>query len=97
MTDMDKTHSTHPSTRKYLMVASALVIITALEVGIFYIVSLGKAIIPILFILSAVKFGLVGMFYMHLRYDSRLFYLFYYRSFPSFISFSCINGFVWIF
>jgi len=77
MTDMDKTHSTHPSTRKYLMVASALVIITALEVGIFYIVSLGKAIIPILFILSAVKFGLVGMFYMHLRYDSRLFSIFF--------------------
>ena len=77
MSDMDKTHSTHPSPRKYLMVAFALVVITAIEVGIFYIESIGKGIIPILFFLSAVKFGLVGMFYMHLRYDSRLFSIFF--------------------
>ena len=77
MSDMDKTHSAHPSPRKYLMVASALVVLTAIEVGIFYIESLGKGIIPILFILSALKFALVGMFYMHLRYDSRLFSIFF--------------------
>ncbi|MBM24806.1 MAG: cytochrome C oxidase subunit IV [Chloroflexi bacterium] len=77
MSDMDKTHSAHPSPRKYLMVASALVVLTAIEVGIFYVESLGKGIIPILFILSAFKFALVGMFYMHLRYDSRLFSIFF--------------------
>ncbi|GIT16066.1 MAG: hypothetical protein CM1200mP37_6470 [Chloroflexota bacterium] len=33
MSDMDKTHSAHPSPRKYLMVASALVVLTGIEVG----------------------------------------------------------------
>jgi cytochrome c oxidase subunit 4 len=47
--------------------------ITAAEVAIFYIGSLGKAIIPVLIALSAIKFTLVAMFYMHLRYDARLF------------------------
>ena len=47
--------------------------ITAVEVGIFYIEDLGKGIIPILVVLSTAKFALVAMFYMHLRYDSRIF------------------------
>ena len=33
MSDMDKTHSAHPSPRKYLMVASALVVLTAIAVS----------------------------------------------------------------
>ena len=34
---------------------------------------LGHGIIPILVILSAGKFALVAMFYMHLKYDAKLF------------------------
>ena len=34
---------------------------------------LGHGIIPILVVLSAAKFALVAMFYMHLRYDAKLF------------------------
>ena len=33
----------------------------------------GYGIIPVLAVLSTVKFAMVAMFYMHLRYDSRLF------------------------
>ena len=47
--------------------------ITAVEVAIFYATWLGHGIIPVLAILSTVKFAMVAMFYMHLRYDSRLF------------------------
>ena len=51
--------------------------ITAIEVAIFYVTWLGRGIIPILAILSIVKFALVGMFYMHLRYDARIFTTFF--------------------
>ena len=66
-------HSGHPTPATYVKVAMTLSIITAMEVGIFYVEGLSYGIIPILVILSGVKFTLVGMFYMHLRYDDRLF------------------------
>ena len=63
----------HPTPITYVKVAAALVTITAIEVGIFYVESLESIIIPAFLVLSAVKFALVIMFYMHLRFDSRLF------------------------
>jgi cytochrome c oxidase subunit 4 len=63
----------HPTAFTYFKVAMLLVAITAAEVGVFYIEGLGHGIIPILLVLSASKFALVAMFYMHLRFDSRLF------------------------
>ena len=66
-------HTGHPTPFTYFKVAMTLSIITAVEVGVFYIEDLGKGIIPILVVLSAVKFALVAMFYMHLRYDSPIF------------------------
>ena len=70
---IDSVHHSHPSPGKYFKVAITLVIITAIEVGVFYIEDLKWGIIPVLLILSGVKFGLVAMFYMHLKYDSKLF------------------------
>lgn len=66
-------HTGHPTPFTYFKVAMTLSIITAIEVGIFYIEDLGKGIIPVLVVLSTAKFALVAMFYMHLRYDSRIF------------------------
>lgn len=66
-------HTGHPTPLTYFKVAMTLSIITAIEVGVFYIEDLGKGIIPVLVILSTAKFALVAMFYMHLRYDSRIF------------------------
>jgi len=70
--DMD-----HPTPLTYFKVAMILVVITAIEVGVFYIEDLGRGIIPILVALSGAKFALVAMFYMHLRYDARLFSVFF--------------------
>ena len=70
---IDSEHHDHPSPTKYFQVAITLVVITALEVGVFYIEQLKWGIIPVLLILSGFKFGLVAMFYMHLKYDSILF------------------------
>jgi caa(3)-type oxidase subunit IV len=69
----ESVHTGHPTPRTYFKVAMTLVVITAAEVGVFYIEALGKGIIPILVVLSTAKFALVAMFYMHLRYDARLF------------------------
>ena len=50
-----------------------LSVVTAIEVGIFYLEWLGHWIIPVLFVLSAGKFALVAMYYMHLKFDHKLF------------------------
>ena len=67
----------HPSPATYFKIAMTLSVITAIEVGVFYIEGLGHGIIPVLVILSAVKFALVAMFYMHLKFDSPLFTWFF--------------------
>lgn len=66
-------HTGHPTPGTYFKVAIILSIITAVEVGIFYITALGKGIIPVLAVLSIAKFALVAMFYMHLKFDHKLF------------------------
>ena len=66
-------HTGHPDPLTYVKVALILTAITSIEVAVFYLNWLGHGIIPILVILSGVKFALVVMFYMHLRYDARLF------------------------
>lgn len=69
----DTAHTGHPTPLTYFKVALTLSAITAAEVAVFYVEGLGHGIIPVLIIMSSVKFGLVAMFYMHLRYDSPLF------------------------
>jgi len=63
----------HPGWKTYTLVAVVLAIITAAEVAVFYIPALQPALAPILLVLSAGKFSLVVMFYMHLKFDSRIF------------------------
>ena len=63
----------HPTAKKYLGIAIILTIITVIEVAIFYIPSMHQFLPPILLTLSALKFALVAMFYMHLKFDHRLY------------------------
>ena len=65
----------YPTWSVYWKVALILTLITALEVWVYYIPSFvaSRAFVPVLLILSAVKFFTVVAFYMHLRYDHRLF------------------------
>jgi cytochrome c oxidase subunit 4 len=55
--------------RTYLVVAAFLLAITVMEVWIFYVPALARVLVPILLILSTLKFVLVAMFYMHLKFD----------------------------
>jgi cytochrome c oxidase subunit IV len=60
----------HAARGTYWIIAVALAIITMLEVAVFYVPAIRGVIVPVLLALSAVKFALVAMFFMHLRYDS---------------------------
>ena len=66
-------HTGHPTPTIYFRVAMILAVLTAIEVAIFYITPLSYAIIPILAVLSIGKFALVVLYYMHLKFDSRIF------------------------
>ena len=63
----------HPNARRYVEIALILAVLTAIEVAVYYQPSLSKALIPILLTLSAIKFALVVLWYMHLKFDNRLF------------------------
>src|SRR4026207_1255842 len=63
----------HATTGTYLRIAAILVMITVIEVGVFYVPAFQGALVPILLVLSAVKFVLVVMFYMHLKFDNKFF------------------------
>ena len=66
-------HEKHASVGFYWMIGIILAVITGMEVAIFYIPAIGAALIPILLVLSAAKFMIVVMFFMHLKFDSRIF------------------------
>ena len=71
-------HGNHPSDIVYIYVALVLSVLTGIEVAVSYISGLGVAGNPILLILAVMKFLLVVLFFMHLRFDSRVFrYMFF--------------------
>ena len=65
----------HPTWATYKWVALILTVITIVEVWVYYIPAFvaSRLFVPSLLIMSAVKFGIVVLFYMHLKYDHRLF------------------------
>jgi cytochrome c oxidase subunit IV len=65
------------SDARYWRIAAVLAGITAAEVGLSY-AHIGKAFVPILLTLMAIKFLTVVSEFMHLRLDNKMFkYLFY--------------------
>ena len=63
----------HPTPLTYVRVAFTLAAITGVEVGLFYVDMTPALFVACFFVLSATKFALVAMFYMHLRYEAKLF------------------------
>src|SRR5688572_31191394 len=73
----------HPTPGTYAKIGLVLFVLTALEVGLYEFTfgesagAMGQQLkpffIPLLLLLSAVKFALVAMYYMHLKNDSKLF------------------------
>jgi cytochrome c oxidase subunit 4 len=67
----------HPSPKEYVRIAVVLAVVTAMEVGIWYAEISRTLLITVLLILAAIKFVLVVLWYMHLRFDSRTYARFF--------------------
>ena len=65
----------HPGWSTYWKVALILTLITGGEVWAYYVPSFvaSRGFVPTLLGLSALKFAIVVAFYMHLKYDHKLF------------------------
>ncbi len=64
----------HPTDRSYVGIALILALITAAEVATYYLEDeLGSVLVPVLLVMMVVKFAMVAGWFMHLRFDSRLF------------------------
>ena len=65
----------HPNWGTYKWVALILSVITVIEVWIYYVPAFvaSRLFVPVLLTMSAIKFAIVVMFYMHLKYDHKLF------------------------
>lgn len=68
----DEHHGAH-SDLKYIKVAILLAVLTAIEVGVYYIDMSSAALTAILIPLMMVKFWLVAAYFMHLKHDTPLF------------------------
>jgi cytochrome c oxidase subunit 4 len=66
----------HPvgATKTYWIIGIVLILVTVVEVSAFFLEDFfGALATPTVLVLSAAKFVLVVAFYMHLKYDSKLF------------------------
>ncbi|MGZ8604021.1 MAG: cytochrome C oxidase subunit IV family protein, partial [Actinomycetota bacterium] len=72
-----RSHTRHPSTREYVRIAIILAAVTAAEVAIYYIDALEDVLIPMLYVFAVIKFTLVVLWFMHLRFDSRTYARFF--------------------
>jgi cytochrome c oxidase subunit IV len=65
----------HPQPAKYVMIAAILVVVTAAEVGLYYLQGdIPEGLIIVLLLTFAfIKFFLVASWYMHLRTDKPIF------------------------
>jgi cytochrome c oxidase subunit 4 len=74
MSETTDTHEgiRHPGAATYLIIAAFLIVLTVMEITVFYVHPLRPVLVPVLLVLAAAKFALVAMFYMHLKYDGWL-------------------------
>ncbi len=66
----DHSHS-HPGERVYIKIAAILATITALEVAIYYWETVRDFLVPMLIVLSTIKFVMVVGYFMHLKFDDK--------------------------
>mgnify|MGYP001764376260 CR=1 FL=1 len=63
----------HPSALEYAQIGVVLAAVTAVEVGLYYLDIAHDLLVVLLIVLSAAKFSLVVLWFMHLKFDNRLF------------------------
>ena len=71
-------HPAHPTPMTYLKIAAILAAVTFIEWAVFFPEQLADSVkLTVFSVLSVLKFALVAMFYMHLKFDERLFSMFF--------------------
>jgi cytochrome c oxidase subunit 4 len=68
----DETGEHHASDKLYVQIFIILFVVTAAEVSTYY-VDYGSLHLPALMVMMVFKFAMVVMFFMHLRFDHKLF------------------------
>jgi cytochrome c oxidase subunit 4 len=63
----------HPSDLKYIKIAAILAALTLIEVLTYTFDITGGTLVAILFPLMFIKFAIVAGYFMHLKFDSKLF------------------------
>jgi cytochrome c oxidase subunit 4 len=63
----------HPGPRQYVMVAAVLAVATAMEVAWYYLSVPHALFVGLLLVLAVLKFALVALWFMHLRFDNKIF------------------------
>lgn len=77
--DGHDSHDEHWTDLKFVYLAIALAIVTAIEVAMSYMVDeLGPVFLPGLIILMLIKFFSVVLYFMHLKFDNRWFSILFY-------------------
>ena len=63
----------HPGVGEYIQIGVILAVLTAIEVALYFFQVDDRISTPALLVLTAMKFVLVVFWFMHLRFDSRIF------------------------
>ena len=66
----------HPSTKEYVRIGVILAVLTGFEIATSYLVD-GAIQIVLLFIGMVLKFSIVVLWFMHLKFDSRMYSRFF--------------------
>ena len=80
MSAATETHESHEhgmSDSGYIRIALILALITALEVSTYYI-DFGVLFLPLLLLMMVVKFVMVVSYFMHLKFDNKIFSFMFY-------------------
>ena len=75
--DAHEEHHEEHGQKLYVIIGAILAVITAAEVAVYYVPSLEGLLVPILAVFSTLKFALVVMWFMHLRFDNKMFRRFF--------------------
>jgi caa(3)-type oxidase subunit IV len=78
MNNENHSEPSHPTNSTYAKIAVILAVMTALEVAIFYVGGIPDLVFfGVLISMSIVKFAIVAMYYMHLKFDESIFVYFF--------------------
>lgn len=75
MSDVEQGGGSHPGVSEYVQIGVILAVLTSIEVGLYLVRDqlVPGVVVPALLLLTVLKFGLVVLWFMHLRFDHRMF------------------------